>query len=144
MLLSVPVAFVINLLPMLSKGGSEQATPFKPTPAHTMVGLSILVVLSITMSQGVLHELRPFVRPLGSASPLGQLLFFLLLLVLPAAFLLNRLPRFAKAGSEGALIFQPTSVNLIVGAAILLIILMFASAFALEATACSIGVLNCD
>lgn len=144
LLLSVPVAFVINLLPMLMKAGSQGATPFALTPAHTIMGMSILVVVLITFSDAVLYELRPFVAPLRSASILGQGLCFLGLLPLPVAFLLNRLPRLAKAGSEGALIFQPTSVNLIVGAAILLVILMFMSAGMLETTACSIGVPNCD
>jgi hypothetical protein len=50
------------------------------------------------------------------------------------AFLLNRLSRLAK----------PTTINLIIGAAILLAILMLASAILLEATACSMGVPNCD
>lgn len=144
LLLSVPVAFVINLLPMLTKAGSERATPFALTPAHTIIGMSILVVVLITFADPVLYELRPFVRPLGSASILGQGLCFLGLLPLPVTFLLNRLPRFTKAGSERALTFQPTSVNLIIGAAILLIILMFVSAGMLETTACSIGVPNCD
>jgi len=144
MLLSVPVAFVINLLPMLTKAGSQGAPPFALTPAHTIMGMSILVVGLITFSDPVLYELRPFVAPLGSASILGQGLCFLGLLPLPVAFLLNRLPCLAKTGSEGALIFQPTSVNLIVGAAILLVILMFVSAGMLETTACSIGVPNCD
>jgi len=136
MLLSLPVAFVINLLPMFTKASSEQ-----PTPAHTIIGMSILVLVLITMRQGILYELRPFVNPLGLVSILGQILFFLLLLVLPAAFLLNRLPRIAKAGTVK---FQPTSINLIIGAAIFQVILMLLSAFMLEATACSIGVPNCD
>ena len=144
MLLSVPVAFVINLLPMLTKTGSQAATPFALTPAHTIIGMSILVVVLITFSQPVLYELRPFVAPLGSAAILGQGLCFLGLLALPVAFLLNRLPRLAKAGSGGVLSFVPTSINLIIGAAILLVILMLLSAFMLEETACSIGVPNCD
>jgi hypothetical protein len=144
LLLSVPVAFVINFLSMLKKAGMQQAAPFTLTPAHTIIGMSILVMVLITFSEPVLGELQPFVRPLGSASILGQGLCILVLLPLPVAFLLNRLPRFTKAGSEGALIFQPTSANLIVGAAILLVILMLGSAFMLEGVACSIGVPNCD
>ena len=145
MLLSVPVAFVVNLLSILTKkAGSERATSFTLTPAHTIIGMSILVVVLIIMSDGVRYELRPFVAPLGAVSILGKSLCFLGLLPLPAAFLLNRLPRFTKPGSEGALTFQPTSVNLIIGATILLVILMIASAFMLEAIACSIGVPNCD
>jgi hypothetical protein len=144
MLLSLPVAFIINLLAMLTKAGSERVTSFTLTPDHTIIGMSILLVVLITFSQPVLYELRPFVRPLGLASVLGQLLFLLLLSALPAAFLLNRLPRPAKAGFGGGLTFRPTSTNLILGAAILLVILMLLSAFMLEATACSIGVPNCD
>jgi len=144
MLLSVPAAFVINLLPMLTKAGSEQPAPFKPTPAHALVGMSILLVVLIIFSKQIFHEFRPFVKPLGSAAILGQGLCLLGLLTLPVTFLLNRLPRFAKARSERALVFQPTSINLIIGAAILLMIIQFASAFMLETIACSIGVPNCD
>jgi hypothetical protein len=143
-LLSVPVAFVINLLPRLMKVSDQGATPFVPTPAHTLTGMSILAVVLITFSQPVLYELRPFVAPLGSASLLGQGLCLLGLLPLPVAFLLNRLPRFAQARSERALSFQSTSVNLIVGAVLLLFILIFVSAFMLEEIACSTGVPNCD
>ncbi len=86
--------------------------------------MSILFIVSITLSDGVLYELRPFVTPLGSGTIVGQILFFLGLLALPGAFLLDRLPRLARAGSGGVLTFQPTSINLIIGAAILLVILM--------------------
>jgi hypothetical protein len=143
-LLCLPVAFLINLLPMVTKADSERATSFRLTPAHTIIGMSILLVVLVALSDGVLYELRPFVTPLGLGSTLGQLLFFLGLLALPVAFLLNRLPRPPKAGSGGGLTFQPTSVNLIIGAAILLAILMIASAIILETTACSIGIPNCD
>ncbi|MCI0399599.1 MAG: hypothetical protein L0322_32355 [Chloroflexi bacterium] len=144
MLLSLPAAFVINLMPMFTRARSEETTPFKLTPAHAITGASILLVIMMIFSQQVLYELRPFVNRLGSAAILGQGLCLLGTLSLPVAFLLNRLPRLTKAGSEGALIFQPTSINLIAGAAILLIILMLISTLALEATACSIGVPNCD
>ncbi len=144
MLLGLPVAFVINLLPMFTKADSEQPNAFRVTPAHALIGMSILVVLLVMMRQGALYELRPFVTPLGLAAILGQILFLLLQLVLPVAFLFNRLPWLAKAGSGGSLAFRPTSINLIIGAAILLLIIMAASSFALEATACAIGVPNCD
>jgi hypothetical protein len=144
LLLSIPAAFVINLLSMLTRAGAREAASFTLTPAHTVAGLSILVLVLFVFSDPVLHELTPFVMPLGSASVLGQGLCFLGLLPLPAAFLLNRLPRFTKARSEGALTFQPTSAGLIVGAAMLLTILMLASALMLEGVACSIGVPNCD
>jgi hypothetical protein len=144
LLLSVPLAFVINLLPMLSKAESHRAAPFALTPAHTIIGMSVLGVVSIAFADPVLHELRPLVRPLGSASIVGQGFCILGLLLLPVTFLLNRLPRFTKAESAGARIFQPTSVNLIVGAAILLAILMVGGTFMLEEVACSIGVPNCD
>jgi hypothetical protein len=99
------------------------------------------MVLAIFSGQ-VLHELRPFVRPLGVAAFLGQGLCLLALLPLPVAFLLDRLPRFR--GNRGARLFRPTSVNLIVGAVSLLIVLMLVSSLALETTACTIGVPNCD
>lgn len=138
---SAPVAFVINLLPMLRKADSEQTAPFSATRSHTLFGLSILVVVLIIFSQAVLYQLRPIVSPLGSASILVQGLCLLGLLPLPAVFLLGRLPRLTRAGSEGALIFQPTSINLMVGAALLLVVLIEMSSFMLEATACSIWVL---
>lgn len=144
MLFSLPAAFVINLLAMITKTDSEQRTTFRLTPVHSIIGLSLLCVVLITFSDGVRYELRPFVTPLGSGALLGQILFLLGLLVLPAAFLLNRLPRFATAGSGRRLTFRPTSVNLIIGATILLVILMIASTFMLETIACSSGVPNCD
>jgi len=144
MLFSLPAAFVINLLAMITKTDSEQRTTFRLTPVHSIIGLSLLFAVLITFSDGVRYELRPFVTPLGSASMLGQIVFLLGLLVLPAAFLLNRLPRFATAGSGRRLTFRPTSVNLIIGATILLVILMIASTFMLETIACSSGVPNCD
>jgi hypothetical protein len=98
------------------------------------------VVLAIFSGQ-VLNELRPFVSPHGAAAFLGQGLFLLVLLPLPVAFLLDRLPRFTEI--RGARLF-PTSVNLIVGAVSLLIVLMLVSSLALETTACAIGVPNCD
>jgi hypothetical protein len=133
-LFCLPAAFLINLLSMITRADPERRIPFRLTPAHTIIGMSILFGVLIIMSQGVLYELRPFVTPLGPGAPLGQVLFFLALLALPVAFLLNRLSRLAK----------PTSINLIIGAAILLAILMLASAILLEATACSMGVPNCD
>jgi hypothetical protein len=142
-LLALPAALVINLLPMLRKTDRAGVTPFTLTPAHTAVGMSILVVLLGIMSRQVRFELEPFVSRLGSAAIIGEILFLLALLALPAAFLLNRLP-VTRSGGSGALIFQPTSLNLIIGAAALLIILTLISIFALETTACSIGVPNCD
>jgi len=139
MLLALPVAFVVNLLSMVANGVAEQVTPFKPTNVHTFLGLSVLIVVLVTMSQPVSHELRPLVTPLGSGAIAAQLFFFLSLLVLPIAFLLNRLPRLS-----GRLTFRPASINLILGATILLTILMIASSFLLETLACSIGVPNCD
>ena len=143
MLFALPAAFVVNLLSMVAKPGPEP-TRFKPTLSHAIIGLSSLVFVLITLARQVLHELSPFVNPLGSGSLLGQILFLLGLLILPAAFLLNRLPPFAKVGLGGRLAFQPSSVNLIIGGVILLVILMIASSFALETIACSSGVPNCD
>lgn len=144
LLLSVPVAFVINLLPMFKKADPERIPSFRLTPAHTIIGMSLLLVVWFSSSPQILRELRPFVRPLGSAAIVGQGLCLLGLLPLPVAFLLNRLPRLTRAGPEGAITFQPSSINLIVGAVALLMIIMVVSGFALEATACSIGVPNCD
>jgi hypothetical protein len=142
-LLSVPAAFVINLLAMRTRAGAP-AAPFMPTPARTAIGLCVLAVVSILFAQPVLNELNPFVRPLGAASILGQGLCLLSLLPLPIAFMLNRLPRLTRPGSKDALIFQPTSASLIVGAAVLLMILMLASGFMLEEIACRSGIPNCD
>jgi hypothetical protein len=143
MLLALPAAFLTNLLSMLATA-RPQTAPFRPTLPHTITGISILLFVLLTLARQILYELRPFVYPLGSASILGNLLFLLILLALPLAFLLNRLPRFGKVGIAGGLTFQPTSINLIIGAAVLLMTLMIASSFMLEAVACSSGVPNCD
>lgn len=140
MLFSLPTAFVINFLSMFTKGSTERTPSFSLTRTHTIAGISLLVVLLLTFSQGVSHELKPLVAPLGFAAAFGQILFFLGLLALPVAFLFNRFP----VTGFGRLAFQPTSINLIIGAAILLVILMLVSSFALETIACSSGIPNCD
>jgi hypothetical protein len=142
LLLSVPAAFVINLLAMRRKPELDEAPAFNPTTAHTALGLSLLLGVPAIFAGLVLNELRLFVRPLGAAAFLGQGICLLAFLPLPVAFLLNRLPRFT--GSWGARLFYPTSINLIVGAVSLLIVLMLVSGLALETTACAIGVPNCD
>jgi hypothetical protein len=64
---------------------------------------------------------------------------------LPVTVMLNRLPRFAAATWDGSLQGRTVvSANVIVGAVLILVIIMLLSAFALEATACSVGVPNCD
>jgi hypothetical protein len=144
MLICLPLAFLVNLLPMIRRRRSEQATSFKLTAADILVGMSLLALVLMTVSHGVLYELRPFVKPLGPAASVGQILFLLGLLALPMAFLLDRLPWVRSGGSSRIITFQPTSINLIVGATILLAMLMTASGFLLETIACSIGVPNCD
>jgi len=143
-LLLLPVGFLINLRGMVARADSERATAFRLTPAHLIIGGSVLLVVLITWADGVLYELRPFVPASGSGFIVGRVLFFLGLLALPVAFLLNLPGRLARAGPGGVRMFRPTSINLIAGAAILLIILMIASTFMLETIACSSGVPNCD
>jgi hypothetical protein len=144
MMLGLPAAFIVNLLAMVGKASPEAVVPFRPTAAHTLIGLSVLVVIGLLFSEEVLYELRPFVAPLGARSAIGQVVFLLGLLLLPAAFLLNRLPlgRITRLG--GVFTFQPTSVNLVIGAVVLLLLLMLMSSFVLEAVACAGGVPNCD
>jgi hypothetical protein len=142
MLGGLPAAFVINLLGMLTRANADRTRPFRLTPAYTITGVSVLFIVLMIFADCVRHELRPFLAPLGSASMLGQMGFLLGLLVLPTAFLL--LPGFANARVGVRKAFQPTSINLIVGAVILLMILMLVSGFVLEAIACSSGVPNCD
>jgi hypothetical protein len=144
LIMSAPIAFAINLLSLLRKTDSKQTAPFLATRSHTIIGLFTLVVVLIIFSKAVLFPLPLLGPELGDASILGQGLCLLVFLPLPAAFLLGRLPRFTKAGSAGALMFQPTSLNLIIGAALLLVLLLEISGFMLEATACSVGIPNCD
>lgn len=146
MLFSLPLAFVINLLPMLTPKTSEGTSTFRLTNAHSIGGSSILAALLMLFSQVVGHELEPFVEPLGVAEFAGYVLFFIGLALVPAMFLLNVFPAVFKpdADSDLAVSFRPTSLNLIIGACILLIILMIASTFLLETIACSSGVPNCD
>jgi hypothetical protein len=141
MLFSLPLAFVVNLLPMLTPKTTEGASTFRLTNAHSIGGSSILATLLMFFSQLVGHELEPFVEPLGVASFAGYALFLMGLAIVPAMFLLNVLP---KTNSGGTVAFRPTSINLIIGACILLLILMIASTFMLETIACSSGVPNCD
>lgn len=144
LLLALPLAFVINLLAMVATARSQQGSQFRLTPAHTITGLSILIGVLLGLSGQIRYELRPFVTPLGAGAAAGQTVFFLALLAVPVAFLFGRLPRFALLGAARGRAMQPTSINLIIGATILLVILVLLSSFALEATACAIGVPNCD
>jgi hypothetical protein len=142
-LLSVPIGLVINLLPRRRRP-TGRSTRFTPTAAHLVIGLVVLgFVLLITADQG-LRELRPFVAPLGAAAFLGHSAFLLAVLALPATVLLNRIPRL-EARSDGTPEGRAVmSVNVMIGAVLILLMTMLLSAFALEATACSVGVPNCD
>lgn len=140
MLGSLPVALVINLLPMVARDSAPQAKPFAPTLAHAGIGLALLLLVWVAGSEMVLNELRPFVARLGPAAALGRVGFGVLMLAGPSAFLLNAWPRWARRW----VVLQPTSINLIIGAVILLLILMIASGLTLEGIACSVGVPNCD
>ena len=143
-LLSVPLGLVINLLPRLRRPAGRSAR-FVPTPAHIIVGLAMLSVVMLTTAEMGLHELRPFVAPLGAAAFLGQVAFLLVVVALPVSVLLNRLPRFAAARWDGSPRGRTVaSANVIVGAVLILLMIMLLSAFALEATACSVGIPNCD
>jgi hypothetical protein len=143
-LLSVPTGLVINLLPRLRRPAGRSAR-FVPTLAHVIVGLTMLSVVMLTTAEMGLNELRPFVAPLGAAAFLGQVGFLLVVVALPVSVLLNRLPRFAAARWDGSPQGRTVvSANVIVGAVLILLMIMLLSAFALEATACSVGIPNCD
>jgi hypothetical protein len=65
-------------------------------------------------------------------------------LALSATVLLNRLPRL-EARSDGTPEGRAVMpANVMVGAVPILLMITLLSAFALEATACSVGVPNCD
>lgn len=144
LLLSVPTALLVNLLPRFGKVGTTHKIPFVPTSIHTLVGSAILVVVLLMLSQQLFHELRPFVAPLGSAAIVGQLLCLLGVLLLPMAFLLNRLPYTAQIKSGDALNPPSISMGLMVGATILLILIGLVTIFGLETIACASGVPKCD
>ena len=143
-LLSVPTGLVINLLPRLRRPAGRSAR-FVPTSAHVIVGLAMLSVVMLTTAELGLNELRPFLARLGAAAFLGQVAFLLAVVALPVSVLLNRLPRFAAARWDGSPQGRTVvSANVIVGAVLILLMMMLLSALALEATACSVGVPDCD
>jgi hypothetical protein len=143
-LLSVPIGLVINLLPRLRRSPGRSAR-FVPTSAHVIIGLAMLSIVMLTTANLGLNELRPFVAPLGPAAFLGQVAFLLMVVTLPVSVLLNRVPRFAAARWDGSPRGRTVvSANVVVGAVLFLLTIMLLSAFALEATACSVGVPNCD
>jgi len=114
------------------------ATPFKLAASHAIVGVIALLGVAAALAPLPLRELRPFVTPLGSSAIWGQVAFLLGMLALPVAFLFNLLPRWAMPA------FRPASLNLIIGAVILLVIIALASGLILENIACASGVPNCD
>ena len=143
-LLSVPIGLVINLLPRLRRPAGRSAR-FVPTSAHVIIGRAMLSIVMLATAELGLNDLRPFVAPLGPAAFLGQVAFLLVVVTLPVSVLLNRLPRFAAARWDGSPQGRTVvSANVIVGAVLMLLMIMLLSAFALEATACSVGVPNCD
>lgn len=144
LLLSVPTALLINLLPRLRNLRTQTGSPFVPTTTHILVGGAILLVVLMLLAQQLFHELRPFVAPLGSAAVVGQLLCLLGVLLFPMAFLLNRLPYTAQIKSGDALNPPAISMGLIVGATILLILIGLVTIFGLETIACASGVPKCD
>lgn len=144
MLLSLPAAFLLNLAVMLRRAPAASVEPFRVTPLHVGVGGAILLGLLFLVQGQIAHELEPFVTPLGAAAPLARLGFLLLLALPSLALLLNRLPRLHRADVGSGLVFQPASLNLILAAALLLMILILLSALGLEVSACAIGVPNCD
>jgi len=143
-LLSVPTGLLINLLPRFRRP-EGRSMRFIPTPAHVVVGLAMLSFVMLTTAEMSLNELRPFVAPLGAAAFVGQVAFLLVVVALPVTVMINRLPRFAAATWDGSSQGRAVvSANVIVGAVLILLMIMLLSAFALEATACSVGVPNCD
>jgi hypothetical protein len=144
LLLSVPTALLINLLPRLGKGNLPRGTPFIPTTTHILVGSTVLLMVLMLLSQQLFYELRPFVAPLGSASIVGQGLCLLGVLIFPMVFLLNRLPSPAQIKLGDALNPPAISIGLIVGATILLIVIGILTIFGLETLACASGVPKCD
>jgi hypothetical protein len=145
LIMSTPIAFLTILLSMLRRADSEQAARFIPTRSSVIIGFFILIVVSIVFSPRMFDdELWQAASSLASAPFLAQVVCLLVFLPLPALFLLGRLPRLTTVATRGALIFQPTSSKLIIGAALFLVVLMEMSSFILAATACSIGLPNCD
>ena len=143
-LLSVPTGLLINLLPRFRRP-EGRSRRFVPTATHVVVGLGMLSFVVLTTAEMGLNELRPLVAPLGVAAFLGQVAYLAMVVALPVAVLLNRLPRFAAARSDGSSRGRTVvSANVIVAAVLVLLMIMLLSAFALEATACSVGVPNCD
>jgi hypothetical protein len=142
--LSLLAAFVINLLAMVTRPGSEPAPTFRMTRAHWLVGMSVLFIFLVLFSDLVMHELNKLASPLGSGAIFGKILYFAGLLAFPVAFLLNLPGRLIKPRAGRKVGWQPTSINLIVGAAILLVILMVLSPLILETISCGIGIPNCD
>ena len=143
-LLSVPTGLLINLLPRFRRP-EGRSMRFIPTPTHVIVGLAMLSLVMLATAELSLNELRPFVAPLGAAAFVGQVAFLLVVVALPVTVMLNRLPRFAAATWDGSPQGRAIiSANVIVGAVLILLMLMLLSAFALEATACGVGVPNCD
>lgn len=142
-LLGLPIAFIVNLLSMFRKADA-QPTPFKLTSIHAAIGLAALGIIFLTWNSGVFHELNQLIRAARANQVAVQFLFSLGLLALPVIFLFNVMPRFVLVNGIGSRCFQPTSINLIIGAAILLVILMFVSSLGMEMIACSSGIPNCD
>ena len=152
LLLSPVAALVIDLVPRLAHGVGPGTGPTLRThatpPRHRSVGARRLV---LALGDAVLNELEPFVAGSGWATPISQALALAAVSALPVAVLLNRLPRFAiaRVPGSGGMITSPgaagvISMNVIVAAALTMVIMVLATALALESAACSIVGPSCD
>jgi hypothetical protein len=77
LILSAPIAFVINFLSMIRKARAENIGSFSATRSHIAIGSTILVIILILFSKAVLFPLPGLGSELGEAPILGQVLFLL-------------------------------------------------------------------
>lgn len=140
-LVSLPAAIAINAWPRLV--GPRSAERFAPPAALTGLGLGVLALPVLLMGGQVARELRP----VGAMVGLGALLAPLVVVVvaLPSVIiLLNRAPVVGLARVRPSQSPVVLGANLVVGAVLVMTMLLLVATFAAEATACAVGVPNCD
>lgn len=140
-LVSLPMAIVINAWPRLV--GPRSAQRFAPPTALTTLGLGALALPVLLIGGQLARELRPISAMAGIGALLAPIV--VLVVALPSVtILLNRAPVVGVARVRPSQSPVVLGANLVVGAVLMMTMLLLVVTFAAEATACAVGVPNCD
>lgn len=111
------------------------------------LGLLLLLPFTFALTTAITH-LEPALNLIasnGRATPFGLAIFYIGLIGLPLAFLVNLLSmlslnlKFSKWGVDGKIAFHPKTVNMIIAIVGLLVAIVFGGHLIADAIACHFG-----